>query len=234
MKGLRPLVPLVVVGLLAAGCTRSGSTSAGDSPATSPRTTQVAAPVTGDFGTLKAVCGPGQATGATDKFVTDSSIDVGTMADPGAQASPGLDQELFDTATAFVKWCNTAGGILGRKLTLHLHDAKLFEVPARVLDACSQDFALVGDGTAFDNGGVAPRVACGLPELPAYDNSPEATNAPLVVQATPTPTSQAPVYLYRGVQHLFPARPTSGSSPAPWPASWSPATATRRQPRPPG
>jgi len=204
LKGFRSLVPLLAVGLLAGACTRSGTGNATDSPSTSPRTTQVAAPVTGDFGTLKAVCGPGHATGATDKYVTDTSIDVGTMADPGAQASPGLDQELFDTAAAFVKWCNAAGGILGRKLTLHLHDAKLFEVPARMLDACSQDFALVGDGTAFDNGGVAPRVACGLPELPAYDNSPEATNAPLVVQATPTPTSQAPVYLYLGVQHMFP------------------------------
>ena len=122
----------------------------------------------------------------------------------GAQASPGLDQVLFDTATAFVNWCNAAGGILGRKLVLHLHDAKLFEVPARMLDACSQDFALVGDGTAFDNAGVAPRVACGLPELPAYDNSPEATNAPLVVQATPTPTNQAPDYMFLGAQHLFP------------------------------
>ena len=201
MKRLSSLTLIVAIALVAGACSRSGSSSSNSS--TAPPATQAAASA-GDFGTLKAACGPGQATGATDKFVSDTSIDVGTMADPGAQASPGLDQELFDTATAFVNWCNAAGGILGRKLTLHLHDAKLFEVPARMLDACSQDFALVGDGTAFDNAGVAPRVACGLPELPAYDNSPEASNAALVVQPAPLPTSQAPVYWYLGVQHMFP------------------------------
>jgi hypothetical protein len=36
------------------------------------------------------------------------------MADPGATVSPGLDQELFDASTAFTKWCNAQGGILGR------------------------------------------------------------------------------------------------------------------------
>ena len=40
------------------------------------------------------------------------------MADPGNTVSPGLDQELFDTADAFVGWCNAAGGIDGRRLQL--------------------------------------------------------------------------------------------------------------------
>jgi hypothetical protein len=77
-------------------------------------------------------------------------------------------------------------------------------VPARMLDACNQDFALVGDGTAFDDAGADARVGCQLPEIPAYDNSPKASSAPLKVQGDPLPTNQAPAFPWLGVQHLFP------------------------------
>ena len=48
-----------------------------------PATTGAAASGVGDFGTLKAVCGPGDAKGATDPGVTDTSINMATMSDPG-------------------------------------------------------------------------------------------------------------------------------------------------------
>src|SRR5947209_6990436 len=107
---------LVIVVLVAAACSRSGNRQS------SP--TSAGAAVSGDFGSLKAVCGPGAAKGTTDQGVTDTSITVGTMADPGSSVQPGLDQELFDSADAFTGWCNAAGGILGRKLVLHKWDAK--------------------------------------------------------------------------------------------------------------
>jgi ABC-type branched-subunit amino acid transport system substrate-binding protein len=201
LKRFSSLTLIVSLALVAGACGRSGG---GGSTTTQPTTAPPTSVGAGDFGTLKAVCGPGTASGATDKFVTDTTIDVGTMADPGAQASPGLDQELFDTATGFVKWCNAAGGILGRKLNLHLHDAKLFEVPARMIDACNADFALVGGGTAFDDSGVKPRVACGLPEIPGYNNTPAAAEAALLVQGDPLPTQQIQVAGYLGAQKLFP------------------------------
>ena len=69
----------------------------------------------GSFGDLSAVCGPGSAKGATDQGVTDTEIVVGTMADPGNTIIPGLNQELFDAADAFVGWCNDAGGIRPRR-----------------------------------------------------------------------------------------------------------------------
>ncbi|MFI5040828.1 MAG: ABC transporter substrate-binding protein [Acidimicrobiales bacterium] len=142
--------------------------------------------------------------------MTDTTIDVGTMADPGAAADPGLDQELFDTAKAFTTWCNNAGGINGRKIVSHLRDAKLFEVAARTVEACAQDFVEVGSGTAFDDAGTAVRVACGLPEIPAYDNSPKATEAPLKVQANPLPIQQQTTSMYRGTKQLFPANLKAG------------------------
>ena len=57
-------------------------------------------------------------------------------------------------------------------------------------DACAQDFSLVGGGTAFDDSGVDTRVACGLPDIPGYTNTPKASNAPLQVQPTPVPPTQ--------------------------------------------
>jgi hypothetical protein len=159
-------VPLLAVAALtvattATACSRSSGTSKSSSP-TAPRATAAGA---GDFGSLKAVCGPGDAKGATDVGVTDTTIRIGTMADPGATAQPGLDQELFDTADAFVKWCNAAGGILGRTLQLDKWDSKLTEVAARMIQACPVDLSLVGNGEAFDSAGVDQRTKCQLPEV---------------------------------------------------------------------
>jgi len=189
--------------LAAAACGRSGSTTAAPTspPATSPTTR--AGPGPGTFGSLAAVCGPGSARGATDQGVTDTGIEVGTMADPGAAAAPGLDQELFDTAKAFVGWCNAAGGILGRKLALHQRDSKLFEVAARMVEACQTDFSLVGNGEAFDDAGVDQRVKCRLPEIPAYDNSVKATEAPLKVQATSLPTDEQTVAIWKAARQAL-------------------------------
>ncbi len=171
----------VVVAMAAAGCSRSSSKSSSTS------TSSGSSAASGDFGTLKAVCGPGSAKGATDQGVTDTSIRVGTMADPGATAQPGLDQELFDAADAFVGWCNAAGGILGRKLQLDKWDSKLTEVAARMIQACAVDFALIGNGEGLDGTGVDQRVKCKLPEFPAYDVSAAAVSAPMTVPAIPNP-----------------------------------------------
>ncbi|HEY2429716.1 MAG TPA: ABC transporter substrate-binding protein [Acidimicrobiales bacterium] len=189
------------VALVATGCSRSGSSSG----STSTQTTVAASTTSGGtFGTLKDVCGPGNAKGATAPGVTNTEIDVSTMADPGNTFSPGLDQELFDTADAFSKWCDAAGGILGRKVVVHDRDSKLFNVAQQTLAACATDFALVGNGEAFDSAGVAPRLKCGLPDIPAYDNSPEATAAPQKVEPEPNPIQENSASAFRAAQHLFP------------------------------
>jgi ABC-type branched-subunit amino acid transport system substrate-binding protein len=191
MKAFRWCVPVIVVATIAAGCSRSsGNSSKGGG---SSATGAAANAASGDFGTLKGVCGPGNAKGATEQGVTDTGIRVGTMSDPGNSVQPGLNQELFDSADAFVKWCNDAGGILGRKLELDKWDAKLFETAARMLQACGADFALVGNGEALDAGGVDQRTKCGLPEISAYDVSSAAGRAKLSIQAIPTPDFQSRV-----------------------------------------
>ena len=64
--------------------------------------------------------------------MTADSIQVSTFSDPGFQGRLGLNQEMFDTAEAFSKWCNDHGGINGRKIVLKERDAKLTEFQQRV------------------------------------------------------------------------------------------------------
>jgi Periplasmic binding protein len=179
-----------------------GTACSGHSSSSSSTTTQVAAATTttaagpgpGDFGTLKAVCGPGNAAGATDKGVTDTEIRAATMSDPGNTAVPGLDIELLQESQAFVDWCNAAGGILGRKIVLDKRDAALFNAASQMIASCQQpDFMLVGNGEAIDATGVQPRLSCGLPEISGFDVSAAAGTAPLSVQPLPTPDDESTI-----------------------------------------
>ena len=145
----------------------------------------------GDFGDLKGVCGPGDGKGSTAQGVTDTEIVVGTVSDTGAQIMPGLTQELFDTADAFVGWCNAAGGINGRKLKLNKHDAKLVEAGPAIVEACQSDFMLVGNGEALDIMAFPERVKCGLPEIAAYVVSEQAGRAEGSIAAMPNSDKQA-------------------------------------------
>jgi ABC-type branched-subunit amino acid transport system substrate-binding protein len=166
--------------------------------------TASAAASKGTFGTLKDICGPGDAKGATAKGVTDSDIHIGVTADPGAAALPGLGQEFFDVGDAFSKWCNAAGGINGRKIVIDKYDAKLFEGAAQIINACQKDFMLVGNGNAFDGPTVKPRLACKLAQIPAYAVSPEAAKADLQVAPGPNPSNEYDVGPFRLLAEKFP------------------------------
>ncbi len=171
----RGLVIAVVTVLLAAGCSSRGADESSSGTAGSAITETTAAPATGDFGDLAAVCGPNEGGGETPagdesqtQGVGDGTLTVGTIADPGFAGRPGLNQEIFDAGNAFVEWCNAAGGINGRQLELNQHDAKLSEYTAAVNEACSTDFAVVGDGAVQDNLWATTGHECGLIDLPAF------------------------------------------------------------------
>lgn len=156
-----------------------------------------AAAAPGTFGDLSGLCGPGDAKGATDQGVTDSEIRVGTIADPGYAGSPGLDKEFFDTAKAFTKWCNDAGGINGRKIRVDLLDAAVLDVIPRMNEACAQDFTMVGGGAVMDDMGAQVRVDCGLPDVPGFVVTTKAAGADLLAQPVPNANQQQPVGIYR-------------------------------------
>ncbi|MEV0248143.1 ABC transporter substrate-binding protein [Nocardia sp. NPDC050712] len=156
MKSQQVLIGLVAALVLVTGCGgRSG-----------PGTEEAAVAqglTSGDFGDLKGVCGPGRPSAASAQGVTATEIKVGVFTDMGFTKN----SEFPEAAKVFTTWCNAAGGINGRKIVTDTRDAKLMEVRQRMLDACREDFALVGGGAALDGLGVKERLSCLLPDFPA-------------------------------------------------------------------
>jgi ABC-type branched-subunit amino acid transport system substrate-binding protein len=199
----RWIVVAIGAALVLAACGRSDAETG--STTTSTTTPSASSKASGDFGSLTKVCQSGDAGGSTAQGVTPTAIKIGTFADPGFVGRPGLDQELFDTAEVFSKWCNAAGGINGRKIVVNEHDSALFDVKARMTDACAQDFFLVGGGAVFDNDGVRTRLQCLLPDIPGYVVTAEARGADLLVEPLPNPIDNIAVGEYRYLGKKFPA-----------------------------
>jgi ABC-type branched-subunit amino acid transport system substrate-binding protein len=139
------------------------------------------------FGSVPSPCGEGDASTATDIGVTEDSIEIHSIADPGAPVE-GLNEGIHDGIAAFVDWCNEQGGVNGRTLELVLSDAALFQVKERTEEACDQAFALVGSGAAFDRDGAQTAVDCGIVDVPAFTVYPEKAMADRMVQPMPNPT----------------------------------------------
>jgi len=209
-----PIAILVLLTLVAAACSRDEPTASdGDER---PRTAEAPTDDEGDgaadptsldeggFGDLEGVCREGDASGATAPGVTDTQIRVGTMTDKGSTAVPGLNEEMYDTAVAFVTWCNEHGGILGRELVLSDVDVKLLEFEPVVTEACGRDFALVGGGAVFDEDANDVRVGCGLPSIPGYAVSARARVADLQVQPVPNPIYNIAMGRYNAAKAQFP------------------------------
>lgn len=204
---------LVAVALLAAACTRSeeaADTESTDTTAPSGDTDTTAdgdeddAPGAGDFGDLSEVCGPGDASGATAQGVTDESIQIGTISDAGFAGRPGLNQELWDSAEVFAAWCNDAGGINGRTIEVVERDAKLTEYKQRITESCAEDFMLVGGGGVFDDSGQTERVECLLPEIPAYQASPQSRGSDLIVNPLPRALDHVEITSLNYLDRQFP------------------------------
>jgi ABC-type branched-subunit amino acid transport system substrate-binding protein len=199
---------VALLALVGAACGRSdapeGAESAGASPSTTSTTAGPAAPKSGDFGTLTDVCQRGAPSGAPAQGVTADAITVGTFADPGTEFRPGLNQELFDVATVFSRWCNARGGINGRKIVVDEHDARLTYVKARMADACRDDFFLVGGGAVFDQDGVESRLQCLLPDISSFAVSTKARGADLLVQAVPNPLELMGIGSFRYLAGKYP------------------------------
>ncbi|MGW0040178.1 ABC transporter substrate-binding protein [Rhodococcus sp. NPDC003348] len=178
--------------LLVAGCSGRGDSSGSEEGAGGGGTSSSAA--SGDFGDLTDVCQSGDAKSASAQGVTADEIKVGVFTDMGFTKN----SEFADAAKAFSSWCNEAGGINGRKITVNIRDTKLMEVRQRMLEACRDDFALVGGGAALDGLGVKERLNCLLPSFPAQIAQAQSVGADLEVSAAPTQVpGYDPYYGYR-------------------------------------
>ena len=185
MRPTRLVLAVAAAGaLLAAGCSSDrgvdesgGLGSDGESAATAEAEAGGGA---GDFGDLAGVCGPNQGGGTVPdagpdevQGISEETITLGTVADPGFEGRPGLNQEIFDAAEAFVEWCNAAGGINGKQLELNLHDAAVTEYQPVMAEACRQDFAIVGSGAVQDNFWASTGAACDLIDIAGFSVTPE-------------------------------------------------------------
>lgn len=187
---LRAAACVAVLGLVSvAGCGSGRSESS--NPESPDSTTSVSA--SGTFGSLADVCGPGDAAGATDQGVTDTSITIGYGDDAGFPQAPGLGHAMSDAMKAFTAWCNDAGGINGREIIANYHDAAVTEVAHAVTEACATDFFLVGQGWSLDSAQEVTRRTCGLPAVAGYSASPQFSNAPLKWEPLPNPADKANV-----------------------------------------
>jgi len=201
---------VVLSGVLVVACSsssRGSSTPSTSSPVTtvaSSATASTAAPPT-KFGTLASPCGPGTASGATDQGVTDKTITIGYGDDAGYAGDPGVT-EMSDAVKAFMKWCNSQGGILGRQVNGIYGDAAVFNIVPAVQTACKSAFMLVGEGWALDEGGEGARVACNLVAVPAYTAGVDVANGPMMFQPAPNPDDYfTAASLFQAAQ-LFPAQ----------------------------
>ncbi|WP_109529057.1 ABC transporter substrate-binding protein [Nocardia aurea] len=156
VKTQRIVVALIAIALVAAGCGRDG----GSEPTEGGGSSGPAAAA--NFGSLNGVCQPGSAKSAPTQGVTASDIEVGMFSDVGFTKNP----DYVDAAKVFTSWCNAAGGINGRKVNVNLRDTNLMEVRQRMLEACREDFVLVGGSAALDGLGVKDRLNCLLPDFP--------------------------------------------------------------------
>ena len=117
----------------------------------------------------------GGAPTATDVGVTAKTIRIAVVADVDVTVDPGIFAGSVAGVEGFAKYINAHGGIAGRKLEVDFIDSKLSDTDAQnaVIQACSQDFALVGTSALFLNS-VANMQACkdkagaatGIPDLP--------------------------------------------------------------------
>jgi ABC-type branched-subunit amino acid transport system substrate-binding protein len=182
-----------------------GGGGRGGSPQSSaPASGSSGSATTAKFGTIDSPCGKGNATGATDRGVTNSNINIGYGDDRGFAQSPGLNKEMGDGVKAFIKWCNSQGGINGRQITGHFYDAKISLANNVMTQSCNTDFMMVGEGFAADGSAEATRVKCNMVSVPGYSVLADFANGPMMYQAVPNPVDFTPASSYYQAAKLFP------------------------------
>lgn len=185
MRAARLGVALLAFAVLTSACGAQRSGTDGQAAAGS-----TSASSSDSFGTLASPCGKGDAKGATDQGVTNTSIAIGYGDDRGFTSIPGLNAEMGDAVSAMIDWCNTQGGINGRKVAGHRYDAAYTQAAAVMQQACTQDFMLVGQGFAYDEAAEPVRVGCNLPTVAGFTVGPNSSMGPMKFEPVPYPVDR--------------------------------------------
>ena len=153
----------------------SSSTGGGSSSSGGPVTAGGSATPAGGAATSSAPCGTngnqtpaGGNGGATDKGVTATSINLANITSITGVA-PGLTQSAQQATEAWAAYVNSQGGICGRQIKVTPFDDQndSGQNYADAQQACSTDFAMVGNASGFDDGTASAVGSCGIPTMDA-------------------------------------------------------------------
>jgi ABC-type branched-subunit amino acid transport system substrate-binding protein len=88
---------------------------------------------------------------ATEVGVTPTEIHIAVMADVDTPIAPNLFLGSKDAVEGFAKYINATGGLAGRKVVVDFYDSKINPNESRngEIQACSNDFAMVGTSSVF-------------------------------------------------------------------------------------
>jgi ABC-type branched-subunit amino acid transport system substrate-binding protein len=106
--------------------------------------------------------------GATATGVTATSITVGNITSISGVA-PGLTQSAQQATQAWAAYVNSTGGICGRQIKVQPFDDgnDSGQNYADASQACSSDFAMVGNASGFDDGAANAVNSCSIPDMSA-------------------------------------------------------------------
>jgi ABC-type branched-subunit amino acid transport system substrate-binding protein len=124
--------------------------------------------------------------GATAPGVTATSISVGNIASISGVA-PGLTQSAQQATQAWAAYVNSTGGICGRQIKVQPFDDgnDSGQNYADAQQACSSDFAMVGNASGFDDGSAQAVGACGIPDMAAEVSTAAAGDTADIFGASP-------------------------------------------------
>jgi hypothetical protein len=150
------------------------------------------------------ICGPGPGGASSVRGVSDKAINIAVFNDANNTVQPGLDGEFPQFAQAFAKWCNAAGGINGRKLTIDNEDGGLFNAAQVMNQACQKDFMSVGGGLVLDTAAVPIRVGCGLGQITSFTVSDQSVDSALQVNPGGVNNSEIEAGWYAALAKKYP------------------------------
>jgi ABC-type branched-subunit amino acid transport system substrate-binding protein len=113
---------------------------------------------------------------------------------------------IEESVNAFVEYCNSLGGINGRKVELTPYDSKLGAHAEATQQACGNRdiFVLVGSGSVLDDLGAQILVDCDLVEVAAYTATAKKGLSERVFSPVPNPHDQLNLGACRYIAERFP------------------------------
>ena len=132
-----------------------------------------------------ANCNTSNNGGATDVGVSGNQILVGNITSITGVA-PGLTKSAQQATQAVAAYINSQGGICGRMLKVQAFDDGNTSTGnyAAAQQACSSDFAMLGNASGFDDGSASAVSKCGIPDVASEVSTHEAGNVAQIYGAS--------------------------------------------------